>query len=299
MTGRLAGIEYVGIAGVSAACKDAVIGLLQYGARVSLVRVLSHASQHCLLLTVSLSDFVAVKSGFGSGYAGEGSAAFSLVLQLLRTHGADLEEYDVDEGVLKRLDMSALTRADLLHIDAAPPIRPPRWPDYLLKNDWERSENGTLWREFKPVIPFAIIDPDIVDLALKFDEKPDDCLLKGYRRLEDLVRERTGIDEHGAKLFSQAFLGQPPKLTWPNTSESQRVGRASLFTGAFMAYRNPRAHREQEEQSSELAEFLLLNQLFVLEREAVDQRGKRRKNEDPFRVLLKKARSIDGKLGTK
>ncbi len=299
MTGRLAGIEYVGIAGVSAACKDAVIGLLQYGTRVSLARILSHANHHCLLLTVSLSDLVAVKSGFGSGYAGEGSAAFSLVLQLLRTHGADLEEYDVDEMVLKRLDMSALTRADLLDIDAARPIRPHRWPDYLLENDWDRVDNGTLWREFKPVIPFAIIDPHIVDLALKFDEQPDDCLLKGYRRLEDFVRKRTSIDEHGAKLFSQAFLGQSPKLTWPNTNESERIGRASLFTGAFMAYRNPRAHREQEGQFSELAEFLLLNQLFVLEREAVDQHGNRQEHEDPIRTLLKEARSIDGKLGAK
>lgn len=291
MKTRLAGIEYVGIAGTSADCKDAVIRLLQYRTRVTLGRILSHSNHHCLLITVDSGDLVAVKSGFASGYSGEGPRTFSFVLQLLEAHGADLEEYAIDEKLLNRLDMSALTRADISRIDAARPIRPSRWPDYVLEDDWKRSEDGTLWRLFKPIIPYAIIDPRIIDLALKFDEQPDDALLKGYRRLEDSVRERTGIDEHGARLFSQAFLTPPPKLTWRKIDESERVGRASLFTSAFMAYRNPRAHREPNEHVGELAEFLLLNHLFILESEAVDRNRKRRRSKDPLKMLLKKASS--------
>jgi uncharacterized protein (TIGR02391 family) len=291
MKGRLAGIEYVGIAGVSAACKDAVIRLLQYGTRVTLGRILSHSNHHCLLLTVESGDLVAVKSGFASGYSGEGPRTFSFVLELLDSHGADLEEYAVDEGLLDRLDLSALTRRDILCIDAARPIRPNRWADYVIDDDWDKSEDGTLWREFRPIIPFAIVDPRIIDLALKFEKQPDDCLLKGYRRLEDYVRERTGIDEHGAKLFSQAFQSRPPKLTWKDIDDSEQAGRASLFTGAFMAYRNPRAHREPKEHSSELAEFLLLNHLFMLENEAVDQHRKRRKPESRWDTLRKEVSS--------
>jgi len=54
-----------------------------------------------------------------------------------------------------------------------------------------------LWREFPPVIPFAIIDGRIIDLPMSFWGNPNDRLLSGYRRLEDIVRERTDINEYG------------------------------------------------------------------------------------------------------
>ena len=47
------------------------------------------------------------------------------------------------------------------------------------------------------VVPFAIVDGRLVDLALSFWEEPDHRLVTGYRRLEDIVRERTGLQEHG------------------------------------------------------------------------------------------------------
>jgi hypothetical protein len=119
------------------------------------------------------------------------------------------------------------------------------------------------------VIPFAIIDARIIDLAISFWKDPDDKLLKGYRRLEDAIRKRTSLDEHGTKLFSQTFAGNNPKLTWDHIDDGERAGRANLFTGAYMAHRNPRAHRELEsDRDGQLAEFLLLNHLFRLEKEA-------------------------------
>lgn len=108
-----------------------------------------------------------------------------------------------------------------------------------------------------------------MDLAISFWEAPDDKLLKGYRRLEDLVRERTQFHEHGVKLFSQVFLGNSPKLTWQTADNTERTGRGNLFTGAYMAHRNPRAHRELKSyQDAQLSEFLLLNHLFRLENES-------------------------------
>src|SRR5258707_8006424 len=40
-------------------------------------------------------------------------------------------QMDVTSDVLERLDSSALTAADLDHINAARPIRPSRWYDYI------------------------------------------------------------------------------------------------------------------------------------------------------------------------
>ncbi len=108
-----------------------------------------------------------------------------------------------------------------------------------------------------------------MDLALSFWENSDDKLLKRYRRLEDIIRERTGIDEHGVKLLSKAFSGTTPRLSWKDVDDGERAGRANLFTAAYMAHRNPRAHRELKTDSVEqLSEFLLLNHLYRLEKES-------------------------------
>lgn len=80
---------------------------------------------------------------------------------------------------------------------------------------------------------------------------------------------RTGIDEHGAKLFSSAFDPKAGKLIWTDASMAERVGKMNLFTGAYMAYRNPRAHRELKDRSgSLLSELLLLDNLYILENQS-------------------------------
>jgi hypothetical protein len=273
----LAGIEYHGLPGISRECQNAVIRLLQYGDRVTRVRILSCSGDHCLLLTVNVGDLIAVKSGFGSGYVGEGSHTFSCVLQLLDSHGAEIEEYEVTQDVIDRIDNSSLAIADIENLDAARPVRPTRWHDYVFENHWEMGHDGTLWREFPLLVPFALIDSRIIDLAISFWEGPDDKLLTGYRRLEDIVRRRTRIDEHGAKLFAQAFQGPTAKLGWKGLDMGEQAGRASLFIGTFMAYRNPRAHREVKTgANNHLTEFLLLNHLFCLEKESVGVRQRQR-----------------------
>jgi hypothetical protein len=51
--------------------------------------------------------------------------------------------------------------------------------------------------------------------------------------------------------------------------EGEQGGRVNLFTGTYLAYRNPRAHRELEEYANDqLNEFLLLNHLYLLEKES-------------------------------
>ena len=168
---------------------------------------------------------------------------------------------------MERLDNSFLTKDDIALLDKAAIRRAGSWRDYVHDKDSTMQGTDRMWREFPPVIPYAIVDGRIVDLALTFWDNPDDTLLKGYRRLEDIVRKRSKIDEHGSKLFSQAFRGS---LNWENLDEGEKNGRMNLFTSAYMAYRNPRAHRELEGNShNQLREFLLLNLLYTLESDLV------------------------------
>jgi hypothetical protein len=211
--GELAGIGYAGLSGVSQECHQAVARLLQCGEGIARVRILSCKNSHCLLLTSSIGDLTAVKSGFSSGYLGAGPTYFSLTLQFLISHGAEIEEYEVAESVMERLDASGLTTSDVKALDGAREIRPRRWQDYIHQDDVDSALKGELWRKMAPIIPFGIVDHRLIDLALSFWEAPDDRLLKAYRRLEDIIRARASLDDHGQKLFSRAFGASPPLLS--------------------------------------------------------------------------------------
>jgi len=266
---KLAGIQYMGEAGITRECLDAVIRLIQYDDKITKARILSASDSHCFFLTINSGDLVAIKSGFGSGYSGEGSRGFSYILQLLDTHNVEIDEYKIREDLINRLDNSALTENDIKTINSTKPIRPQRFWQYINDRHFEDKKSGTLWENFRPIVPFAIIDSRITDLAITFWDNPDDRLLIGYRRLEDLIRERIKSNEHGAKLFTQAFLNFN-KLHWKGIDKGEQVARANLFINAYSAYRNPRAHKETKADSSEyLSEFLLLNHLYRLEKEVV------------------------------
>ncbi len=265
-----AGIEYHGVAGSSLDCQYAVVRLLQFGDAIVHGRIVSFEKTHGILLTKDMGDQIAIKTGFATGYGGTGPTCFSETLQLLSVHGCEIDECDVSEQVLNRLDQSALTLADLDSITTSKPVRPSCWYDYILKDHFDAARNGELWREFKPVIPYSLIDSRIFDLALSFWKDPDGNLMKGYRRLEDAVRQRTGSNEYGQRVFSAAFHGNQAVLGWSGIDSTEKIGRGNLFVGTYMAHRNPRSHSELERDSNDqLAEFLLLNHLFRLEKESV------------------------------
>jgi hypothetical protein len=269
------GVQYMGLPGATRECVAAVMRLIHAREDIEAAQIISHANEHALILTVNGGDPVVIKSGFSSGYGGEGPDGLSYVLQLLEFHGVTIEEYAVSAEFLERLDSGVLTVANLRGVDAARPVRPRRWRAYISDRHRKMAEDGTLWTEFPLQVPLALIDARIVDLAKSFWDDPDKILLKAYRRLEDVVRSRTRSRESNTKLFSQAFSGDTPKLVWKNIDASEQVGRANLFAGAYMAYRNPRAHREAAGgPAHQLSEFLLLNQLFCLERHAEKARAR-------------------------
>src|SRR5580704_12429216 len=127
LNSKFAAIEYHGVAGSSIDCETAVVRLLQSGDTPARARILSSGSTHCLLLTNKVGDHIAVKSGFSSGYGGTGPTCFSQVLQMLQTHDCEIDECDVDDTIIERLDASALTIKDLEKIVALSPRRPSRW----------------------------------------------------------------------------------------------------------------------------------------------------------------------------
>jgi hypothetical protein len=268
-------IQYVGKAGVSAPCRDAILNLIQNGARVAFVKILTAGNHHAFLLwlddhTPEVNEVIAVKTGFSSGYTGEGPKILSYVLELLERHGAEIHECTVSSAMLDRLDNCALRESDLASLGPSESASPSEWRDYVSDKDAERGNQGTLWTRTRPVIPFALVDPRLFDLAIGFFEDPDARLVTAYRRLEEAVRARIGGTGFGKHLFTEAFDPKKGQLTWKDATEPEVYGRLSVYTGVYAACRNPRAHRNLQESVVEaVGEFLLLNQLFRYEREAV------------------------------
>ena len=265
-------IEYHGIRGDSLACREAVFRLVQYGSRITDARILTSGQSHSLLLSISSGDMVAIQSGFASGYGGLGPTTFSEVLGVLHAVGAEIDEYEVNSDIIKRINETALTTEDIRNINSSRAIRPQRWRDYVLNDHWTDHEIDVQWHRFPQVIPFALVDRRIMDLAIAFWEGPDDALMKGYRRLEDIIRKRTDSENHGSRLLDEAFSLKRGKLKWMDAPDRAHAGRLDLMKGTFGAYRNVRAHRDSETSNDAdlLAEFLLLNHLYRLERKATE-----------------------------
>lgn len=294
--GDLAAVQYHGLAGISRSCLDAVRRILSFGERADLAILLTSGGRHAVLLLSARHGDIAIKSGFSSGYRGEGPAALADALNSLAAANINIEEVEAPAQLLDRLDLSAMTMADLDLIRRRSPIRPSRWYDYIYAARGDDAERNRAWSSYPEVMPWRSIDSRLHDLAATFAEDPDRAILEGFRRLEDIVRKRIGSREHGAKLFSIAFAGDKPALQWhekPATTvldfemtdtlqphldggmpelidRGEQIGRAQLFTGAYQAFRNPRAHRRLDMPGLDpLSEFLVLNQLFLFEGAAV------------------------------
>lgn len=273
-----ADLNYVGSGGITDHCLKAIARFIQYGDQINTVAILSYCTgghgRHGLLLNINYNNTVAVKCGFTSGYSGSGPSGFSAVLSLLSRHCDEIDEFAVEEGVLERLDACRLTQDDLDTIARTRPVRPASWHDYqCLSREMERRDANPYGEPFPPLPPYRLLDRRLWDLAEDFADAPDTAVFSAYRRLEDQLRSRCQLPGlSSTKLFAEVFNGDSAKLTWETHHPGERKGRANLFSAIYMAYRNRRSHSELAANLAEEArEFLLINELFLLESEAVEQ----------------------------
>lgn len=267
---KFAGIQYLGKAGISLFCKEAVMKLLHSGDEIKEVKILTakkddYALDHCLLITDTYDMQTAIKSGFSSGYSGEGPKTFSCVLDLLQKYTSEISEYIVPRNILEKIDDSCLTVKDMETINSVKEVLPRKWHEYIYNIPCK-----DIYKDFPVEIPLALINKRLVDNALSFSKNPDHEILNAYRLLESIVRDRTGLKDSSTRLFQNAFLKDDSILCWNNINAGEHTGRANLFISTYMAYRNNRAHQEQKNHyKDDLREFMLINHLFILEDESV------------------------------
>jgi hypothetical protein len=261
----LAGIEYHGTAGITSHCVDAITNMINCGIHIAEAKLLTCNTEHAFLIKTIYERYIAIKSGFASGYGGEAPKGLSYSLCVLEKFADDIYEYNVSKEFLERLDNSCLTEQDVLSIEISRPLPGCGYFDYVFSQHTEKL--GFELSRFTKTVPFGLVDYRLADLAKKFDENPDNALLVGYRRLEDIVRKKSALhDDHSSKLFSKAFQGEASPLFWEIDNAGEIQGRIQLFTGAYLAFRNSRAHKEISHSYEQCVdEFMLLNTLYKLE----------------------------------
>lgn len=275
-TTRKPDVQYHGSPDTTGSCLRSLVRLVEIGHCVESARLLTCVNRHAFLLEIGDPSPICIKSGFTSGYPGEGSAGLALALQLLQRHRLEVEECAVSASLLGRLNESRLTDADLSAIREAKLRRPTRIYDYMRDGMRGRGYWIDALRSYESlVIPWPILDERLFDLALEFEYDPDTTVFRAFRKLEDALKSRCSmpLEAHGARVFKLAFRGSGSLLEWPNMHHTEAEGRAQMFEGAYSAFRNARAHREDDQdQRKAYREFLVVNELFLLEAEAV-QRG--------------------------
>lgn len=246
--------------------------LIQTHSDLTYALLLTNEQTHAFIIKDENESFYVIRSGFTSGYMGEGPRGLATALTLLKRHEIETEEILVSSKILRKANNSTLNDSEIELLFKQEIIRPIRLHDYIYPFTKEVSETHKSKRYYPLELPYSILDDRIFDLALLFKQDPDSALLKAYKRLEDIIRDRTDLNEHSSKLFSQAFQGDNALLTWNVPDIGEIKGRTNLFTGTYMAFRNARAHRESTENYAQMfREFLLVNELYLLEGEAIER----------------------------
>lgn len=269
---KLAGLQYHGEAGATQTCLDAIVRIIQGGNWVTRASLLTFENRHGFYLQLSEHENIIIRPGFASGYPGEGPAGLAIAIEIFCRHRIKVEEVVVTSGFMSRAANASLTTADMTRLNDARSVRPIRLSDYTWQVLDKRGGKDACVRSQFPLIPnFGLLDARVFDLALMLESDPDSAISKAFRLLEETVRSRCGFKGLvGRNLFERAFLKPDAPLTWLGLEPNEIRGRGELFVGAFSAFRNPRAHRRvQASQAQHLREFMLANELFLLEGEAV------------------------------
>lgn len=250
-------------------CLNALGFILQTNSVIEKALLLSFNQEHAYLINSAKNTYI-IRSGFTSGYQGEGPKGLASSLQLLLKHNIEVEEIIITEKIMKKVNHSSLSDTDIKTLLTSNVVRPINIYEYIyaiyqtteyqIKND----------RCYPTVLPFNLIDERIFDLALKFYDDPNRSIFNAFVRLENIVQKRTNSDKHSSALFEYAFCSENPPLICK--SEDKRASQATgrLFTNIYKAFRNEHAHNEVSKPLKILIrEFLLINELYLLESESI------------------------------
>lgn len=255
-------------------CIEAIAMIIQFEAQIESAIVLTYDQTHCFLVKTYRHLYL-IRFGFRSDYISEGYKGFVKALNLLRRHEIEIKEVVITQKLFETINRNALTDSDIELILNNPNIRTNTIYNYINNLEVIFKEPLNIDRYYPSELPLNLIDPRILDLALKFRDDADSAIMKAYTRLEDIVRAKIDSKKFSASLMDDSFCSDLKKnklspFKWESENEDSSTAIGRLFVNTFKAYRNQRAHSEVDKSISQLhREFLLINELYLLESESI------------------------------
>lgn len=252
-------------------CLEAIGFILQTQTYIEKALLLSCNQAHAYLIKSHRNTYI-IRSGFSSGYFGEGPKGLASSLQLLLKHNIAVEEINISEKLMKKVNHSSLSDADIKIMLTTRVVRPTNIYEYIYAIYKTTEYQVTNDRYYPTELPYHLIDSRILDLALKFNDDPNRSIFNAFIRLENIVQTRINSDKHSSALFEYAFCSENPPLICK--SEDKRASQATgrIFPNIYKAFRNEHAHNEVSKSLKTLIrEFLLINELYILESEAIQR----------------------------
>jgi hypothetical protein len=259
-------IEYGGSDGITETCLDAVFRYINYGDQINEVDILTYNMDHALLMRFGDGHCAFIRSGFSSGYSGEAPKGLALVIQIFLSLNVRIREYNVNRSFFKRVNAALIRMKDLVYLNKLKACKPLSYDRFVSLNQMNAAFEHQVWSKLKEPIPYALFDTRIADLVQEYREKPNDALLTGYKRLENILQAKFITKSFGLNLIKE-IMDKKNSIWTPGISEGVQKGRSLLFQGCFSSFRNELAHNEFVHVEYGLSEFLLLNLLFLYEKD--------------------------------
>lgn len=250
-------------------CLEAICFILQTQTYIEKALLLSCDHKHAYLIKSHRNTYI-IRSGFTSGYQGEGPKGLASSLQLFLKHNIKVEEVYISKKIMKKVNQASLSDNQLENILKIEYIRPLQIHEYIyaIYNTLEYQVKND--RYYPTELPYHLIDSRILDLALKFNDDPNRSIFNAFIRLENIVQKRVNSDKHSSALFEYAFCTENPPLICKTGDKKASQATGRLFPNIYKAFRNEHAHNEVSKPLKTLIrEFLLINELYLLESEAI------------------------------
>jgi len=118
---------------------------------------------------------------------------------------------------------------------------------------------GELLKRYPCVIPWATLDPRIIDLALILNRGDSSAVSRAFNRFETTLKERAGNNSGSLRAAANAVFSNGGANDLPSAAEK-------LVTSVYTLLRNLRAHEEHHfSREEDIRCFVLINELFLME----------------------------------
>lgn len=213
-----------------------------------------------------------VRSGFTSGYSGEGPRAFSMALCMIWDKGVPMDQLYVPEDLFDAINKQHATEEmlDGLRVQGEP--MEPWTGHYVREQDKQMVGERTFWPRWHTPRPvFDFLDAELAERCHSlYPDNVGSAVREAYILVEERLRALIGRSSAGEEtlsgqnLLNEALHPERGILTDRSLPRSERDGLFLMFKGAHMYVRNPRAHRFVDEKDPQRAiEFIYLADLLL------------------------------------